>query len=118
MPWTVRRLRSGYLKPLSEVMRRVCLGRTLNTWKGIILSFDLRDCSEVEIKEHLLDQGVTDVRTMTVMRNGQRCNTITLVLTFGHLPKSPKGAKVYHASRRRSNKRVGLKRQLAPHCVP
>ena len=31
---------------------------------------------------------------------------------------SPKGAKVYPASRRRSNTRVGLKRQLAPHCVP
>ena len=31
---------------------------------------------------------------------------------------SPKGAKVYPASRRRSNKRVGLKGQLAPHCVP
>ena len=29
-----------------------------------------------------------------------------------------KGAKVYPASRRRSNKRVGLKRQLTPHCVP
>ena len=27
-------------------------------------------------------------------------------------------AKVYPASRRRSNKRVGLKGQLAPHCVP
>ena len=30
----------------------------------------------------------------------------------------PKGAKVYPASRRRSNKRVELKGQLAPHCVP
>ena len=30
----------------------------------------------------------------------------------------PKGAKVYPASRRRFNKRVGLKGQLAPHCVP
>ena len=30
----------------------------------------------------------------------------------------PKGANVYPASRRRSNKRVGLKGQLAPHCVP
>ena len=30
----------------------------------------------------------------------------------------PKGAKVYSASRRRCNKRVGLKGQLAPHCVP
>ena len=35
-------------------------------------------------------------------------------LQFG----SPKGAKVYPASRRRSNKRVGLKGQLAPYCVP
>ena len=31
---------------------------------------------------------------------------------------SPKGAKVYPASRRRSCKRVGLKGRLAPHCVP
>ena len=30
----------------------------------------------------------------------------------------PEGAKVYPASRRRSNKRVGLKGQLDPHCVP
>ena len=30
----------------------------------------------------------------------------------------PKGAKVYPASRWRYNKRVGLKGQLAPHCVP
>ena len=30
----------------------------------------------------------------------------------------PKGAKVYPASRRSSSKRVGLKGQLAPHCVP
>ena len=35
-----------------------------------------------------------------------------------HLIKPPKEAKVYPASRRRSNKMVGLKGQLAPHCVP
>ena len=33
-------------------------------------------------------------------------------------PAPPKGAKVYPASRRRSSKRMGLKGQLAPHCVP
>ena len=33
-------------------------------------------------------------------------------------PPPPKGAKVYTASRRRYNKRVGLKGLLAPHCVP
>ena len=31
---------------------------------------------------------------------------------------TPKGAKVYPASGRRSSKRVGHKGQLAPHCVP
>ena len=33
-------------------------------------------------------------------------------------PAPPKGAKVYPASKRGSSKRVGLKGQLAPHCVP
>ena len=38
-----------------------------------------------------------------------------------NLLSTPKGSKVYPASRRRSNKhdkRVGLKGQLGPHCVP
>ena len=35
-----------------------------------------------------------------------------------HPSAPPKWAKVYPASRRRSSKRVGLKGQLAPHCVP
>ena len=35
-----------------------------------------------------------------------------------NLLSTPKGAKVYPASRRRCNKRVWLKGQLAPHCVP
>ena len=36
---------------------------------------------------------------------------------FSHVKASPKGAKVYPASRRRSNKRVELKGQLAPQCA-
>ena len=35
-----------------------------------------------------------------------------------HVYRPPKGAKVNPASRRRSSKRVKLKGQLAPHCVP
>ena len=43
---------------------------------------------------------------------------IVLVRRYCITCLTPKGAKVYPASRRRSNKRVGLKGQLAPHCVP
>ena len=42
---------------------------------------------------------------------------VKLQQTNSNKQTSPKGAKVYPASRRRSNKRVGLKGQLAPHCV-
>ena len=53
---------------------------------------------------------------------GKRINQIqeNIIRRILMVPQStsPKGAKVYPASRRRSNKRVGLKGQLAPHCVP
>ena len=42
---------------------------------------------------------------------------ITQMLHGSSYIEPPKGAKVYPASRRRSNKKVGLKGQLAPHCV-
>ena len=107
-PQTVCRLRSGDF--LIEVTKRghaeglltstmladtpikVVPHRSLNTSKGIIRSFDLKDCSEAEIKELLVDQGVTDVRRMTVMRDGQRRNTNMLVLTFGQ-PSHPTSVK-------------------------
>ena len=108
MPRTVRRLRSGDF--LIEVTKRgqaegllrstmladipinVVPHRSLNTSKGIIRSFDLRECSEAEIKLNLVDQGVTDVRRMTVMRDGQRRNTNMIVFTFGQ-PSHPTSVK-------------------------
>ena len=77
---------------LADIPIKVVPHRSLNTSKGIICSFDLRDCSEAEIKEHLVDQGVTDVRRMTDMRDGQRRNANTLVLTFGQ-PVHPTSVK-------------------------
>ena len=107
-PRTVRRLRSGHFlievtkqghaegllrsTMLADIPIKVVPHRSLNTSKGIIRSFDLRDCSEAEIKEHLVDQGVTDVRRITVMRDGQRHNTNMLVLTFGQ-PSHPASVK-------------------------
>ena len=107
-PRTVRRLRSGDFlievtkrghaesllrsTVLADIPIKVVPHRSLNTSKGIIRSFDLRDCSEAEINEHLVDQGVTAVRRMTVMRDGQRRNTNTLVLTFGQ-PSHPTSVK-------------------------
>ena len=103
-PRTVRRLRSGdflieVTKPgqaesllrstvLADIPIKVVPHRSLNTSKGIIRSFDLRESSEAELKQNLANQGVTDVRRMTVMRDGQRRNTNTFVLTFGQ-PSHP-----------------------------
>ena len=108
MPRTVRKLRSGdflieFTKRghaegllmstmLADIQIKVVPHQSLNTSKDIIRSFDISDCNEAEIKEHLVDQGLTDVRRITVMRNGPRRNTNTLVLTFGQ-PSHPTSVK-------------------------
>ena len=83
-PRTVRRLRSGdflieVTKPaqvesllrstvLADIPIKVVPHRSLNTSKGIIRSFDLKESSEAELKHNLADQGVTDVRRMTYVK--------------------------------------------------
>ena len=77
---------------LADIPIKVVPHRSLNTSKGIIRSFDLRESGEAELKQNLVDQGVTDVRRMTVMHDGQRHNTNTSVLTFGQ-PSHPTSVK-------------------------
>lgn len=55
---------------------------TLNFSRGQVTSRDLLNCSTEEILQNLSSQGVTDVRRRTFMRNGNRENTSTLILTF------------------------------------
>ncbi|MES9881570.1 MAG: hypothetical protein ABW185_11875 [Sedimenticola sp.] len=66
--------------------------KTLNYSKGIIRSRDLLDCSENEILSNLSDQGVTDVRRISVTKNGTRVPTRNVILTFNtpDLPTSIK----------------------------
>ena len=73
-PWTIHRFHSddllievtrrshvdGLLRStvLADIPIKMVPHRSLNTSKGIIYSFDLRDCCEAEIKVDLVDQGV------------------------------------------------------------
>ena len=71
----------------------------------------------------LWDLPVSGVRSTRapIAKNLRKAALFILLHVFdiglSNLIQPPKGAKVYPASRRRSNKRVGLKGQLAPHCV-
>jgi len=103
-PVSVRRLRSGDL--ILEVAKkshsdnllrsgmlancpvRVTAHRSMNSRKGVIRCRDLKDTSEKEILDGLSAQGVTEVKKISVLRDGNRCNTGTIILTFG-LPVLP-----------------------------
>ena len=103
-PVSVRRLRSGDL--ILEVAKkshsdnllrsgmlancpiRVTAHRSMNSRKGVIRCRDLKDTSEKEILDGLSAQGVTEVKKITVQRDGNRFNTGTIILTFG-LPALP-----------------------------
>jgi len=107
-PVSVRRLRSGDL--IIEVSKRshsdnllrssmlancpvkIVPHRTMNSKKGVIRCRDLSDTSEQEILDNLSAQGVTEVRKITVKRDGNRYNTGTIILTFG-LPVLPSSVK-------------------------
>lgn len=65
---------------------------SLNYSKGVITCRDLLNCSITEILENLNEQGVTDVRRITMMRDGKRVESASLILTFkfDKLPKKVK----------------------------
>ena len=65
----------------------------LNSSKGVIRCPELKNMKELEIREHLKDQGVTDVFRVTVKKGGERMPTNTLFLTFC-VPKLPEVIKV------------------------
>lgn len=68
--------------------------RTLNYCKGVITCRDLINCTTDEILENLKEEGVTDVKRITVKRNGEMVNTASLILTFDcpSLPDSIRAA--------------------------
>jgi len=66
---------------------------SLNSCKGVIRHFDLRNATEQEILEDLKDFNMTAVQRISVTRNGNRTQTNTFILTF-IVPKLPSEIKV------------------------
>ncbi len=107
-PVSVKRLRSGDL--IIEVSRKshsdsllrsgmmancpikVQPHRSMNIKKGVIRCYELKHTDEAEILDNLSSQGVTEVRKITIQREGSRINTGTIILTFG-LPTLPTSVK-------------------------
>lgn len=65
---------------------------SLNFTKGVITCRDLLNCSLIEIVENMADEGVIDVKRITVRREGVLTETPSLILTFNRvtLPKKVK----------------------------
>ena len=66
--------------------------RTLNSSRGIIRHREFKFCSDEEVQENLFSKGVTDVKRISVTRDGKKCPTNTFILTFNNstLPSSIK----------------------------
>ena len=94
----VRKLRSGQLlvecammahaenllkaKTLAGVSIKASRHRTLNSSKGAIRTRSLEDTPEDEILAELREQGVSDVRRLTIKKDGKSIQTGTYFLTF------------------------------------
>ncbi|GBN33073.1 hypothetical protein AVEN_7611-1 [Araneus ventricosus] len=81
------------LNLLSTIPVTVKPHATLNSSKGVISCGELLNESEEKVTEELKSQGVTQVRRITIRRDGQLLNTKHLILTFdsNKLPEHIKG---------------------------
>ncbi|CAH0547658.1 unnamed protein product [Brassicogethes aeneus] len=63
--------------------------QTLNYSKGVIYCSDLLNCSVEELKEHLLVEGITDIKRIQTKKDGKLIDTPTHIITFNSpvLPK-------------------------------
>ena len=60
----------------------VCVHKTLNPSRGVIRCRELFDLSELDIRYELKTQGVVEVHSVTVKKEGKIVPTNTLFLTF------------------------------------
>ena len=65
---------------------------SLNTSKGVVRSSELSLCTLDEIKTYLQSQGVSDIKRISIKRDGEIINTNTYIFTFNRsqLPKELK----------------------------
>jgi hypothetical protein len=71
-----------HIKSLLNIPASVIPHKTLNSSKGIIRCKDISMCSEEEILEGLVDQGVTHVKRIRVKRDGTLVATHSYILEF------------------------------------
>ncbi|GFX70176.1 RNA-directed DNA polymerase from mobile element jockey [Trichonephila clavipes] len=107
-PKSIKKLRSGDLliettsalqsklfllaKTFLDFPLTVTPHKSLNSCRGIISEPDLLSSSETEILEGLSDQGVTQVRRITIKKDSSLFPTKNLILTFNS-PKLPSAIK-------------------------
>ncbi|GFV53252.1 uncharacterized protein TNCV_1644841 [Trichonephila clavipes] len=106
---TIRKLRSGdlfievtsskqalalaSLQKLAHFDIQVKRHATLNYSRGVISAADLYNVTEEEILENMAEQNVSQVRRITIRRDGQVLKTKHLILTFA-TPDLPQSVKV------------------------
>ncbi|GFW95654.1 uncharacterized protein TNCV_18851 [Trichonephila clavipes] len=106
---TIRKMRSGdlfievtsskqalalaSLKQLAHFDIQVKQHATLNYSRGVISAADLYNVTEEEILENMAEQNVSQVRRITIRRDGQVLKTKHLILTFA-TPDLPQFVKV------------------------
>ena len=104
-PVSVKKLGNGTLlvevnkKPYADILLKIksfgglkikaFAHLSLNTSKGVVRSSELSLCTLDELKSHLANQGVTDIKRISIKRNEETINTNTYILTFNKssLPK-------------------------------
>ena len=107
-PVSVKKLSNGTLlvevnkKPYADILLKIktfgglkikaFAHLSLNTSKGVVRSSELSLCTLDELKSHLQNQGVTDIKRISIKRNDEIINTNTYIVTFNKssLPKELK----------------------------
>ena len=71
--------------------------RSLNSCKGVVRSYDLAQMDDAELLSELQSQNVTEVRGISVTKDGMRRRTNTTILTFAQ-PTIPPSLKAGYLS--------------------
>jgi hypothetical protein len=71
--------------------------RSMNSCKGVVRSYDLAQMNEAELLSELQSQNVTEVRGISVTKDGMRRRTNTTILTFAQ-PSIPCSLKAGYLS--------------------
>ena len=81
------------MKTFFNIKIKAYAHRTLNSSRGVVRSSALSLCTLEELRINLSNQGVTDVRRISIKRNDESILTNTYIMTFNK-PKTPTELKI------------------------